>query len=80
MIAIHTDSVLTIPHGSVAPKTDLANFPSPIFQSGLTYADSALLVIPDHPSIAELQSVLTVAAGLGNLTSGGLVLDAVAMS
>ena len=80
MIAIHTNSVLTIPHGSVAPKTDLANFPSPIFQSGLTYADSALLVIPDHPSIAELQSALTVAAGLGNLTSGGLALDAVTMS
>jgi hypothetical protein len=80
IVAIHTDSVLTLPHGSVAPKTDLANFPSPIFQSGLTYADSALLVIPDHPSIAELQSALTVAAGLGNLTSGGLVLDTVAMS
>jgi hypothetical protein len=80
MVAIHTNSVITVPHNLVAPRTDLSNFPSPIFQAGLTYPDSALLVIPDHPSIAELQSALTVAAGLGTLTSGNLLLNAVTLS
>ncbi len=80
VVAIHTSSTMTLPHDLIAPNTDLTLFPSPIFQQNSAFPDSALLVIPDHPSVAELQSAMTVAAGLGSLTSAGLALDIVTIS
>jgi hypothetical protein len=75
MVSIHTTSTITLPHDLVAPDTDLANFPSPIFQQNSAFPSSALIVVPDNPSAAELQSAMTVAAGMGNLTAAGLALD-----
>ena len=79
VVVIHNSSVITLPHQLSAPNTDLLKFPAPIFQQGLTFSDSALVIIPDHPSAVELQSALTVAAGFGNLTAGGLALDLATM-
>jgi cellulose synthase operon protein B len=75
-IFIHPSSYLTLPHNSIQPDTSLVNFPRPIYQ-GSFKVDSALLVIPVHPSPAELQAALTVAAGLGNLSSNKLLLNTV---
>ncbi len=77
VVRIHTSSVITLPHVSQTPDTDLTQFPTPIFQQGLTFSNSALIVIPDHPSANELQSALTLAAGISKLTAGGLSLDLV---
>ena len=73
-VIIRTSSSLTLPHDMTQPSTDLVNFPRPIYQNSFV-ADSALLVIPDKPSAAELQAALTVAAGLGNLSQNNLALD-----
>lgn len=74
IVIVHPSSYLNLPHQSVAPDTNLVNFPSPIYQNSV-FLDSALIVIPDQPSSAELQSVLTVAAGLGNITKNNLALE-----
>jgi hypothetical protein len=70
-VVINTGTRLTFAYESVQPSTDLINFPRPIFQDTI-YPDTATLVIPDQPSAAELQGALTLAAGLGNLTSSAL--------
>ncbi|MEW5828990.1 MAG: cellulose biosynthesis cyclic di-GMP-binding regulatory protein BcsB [Chloroflexota bacterium] len=70
-LVINTGSRLAFAYEKVQPGTDLINFPRPIFQDTI-FPDSATIVIPDQPSAAELQSALTVAAGLGNLTSSEL--------
>ncbi len=79
IVFIHPTSTLTLPHDSVAPSTSLLNFPRPIFQNSFV-PDSALVVVPDQPSAAELQAALTVAAGLGNLTQNNLILTTTTMS
>jgi hypothetical protein len=78
-VVIHNSSSMTFPHDTVLPDTSLARFPFPIYQNTV-YPDSALIVIPDQPTAEELQSALTVAAGLGRLTGLNLSMDLTAIS
>jgi len=73
-VFVHSGSYFNLPHESIQPDTSLVNFPRPIYQNSFN-DDFALLVIPDQPSAAELQAALTVAAGLGNITSNDLIMD-----
>ncbi|GAB4215345.1 MAG: cellulose biosynthesis cyclic di-GMP-binding regulatory protein BcsB [Roseiflexaceae bacterium] len=72
-VIIRPASALELPHRRVAPPTDLARLPQPIFQRSFT-PDAAVLVVPDRPSTAEMQAALAVVAGFGRMTSGGLSL------
>jgi hypothetical protein len=78
-VYIHPTSYFNFPHDIVQPSTSLINFPRPIFQNSF-FPDSALLIIPDQPTAAELQAALTVAAGLGKLSSNRLLLDMITLS
>jgi hypothetical protein len=73
-IFIHPESHFILPHESVKPDTNLTNFPRPIYQN-LIIRDSALVVVANQPTAAEMQAALTVSAGLGNLSGNSLVLD-----
>jgi hypothetical protein len=77
-VVIRTPSFFTLPHETIQPSTNLANFPRPIYQSSFI-PDSALLVIPDQPSAADLQAALTVATGLNKLSFGAIVIDMVTL-
>ena len=74
MVYIHTSSKFILPHNYVKPNVSLLDFPQPLYQ-GSILPESALVVVPDKPSAAELQAAMTVAAGLGNLTGDALALD-----
>lgn len=63
----------------VEPPADLRTLPRPIAQSSYE-PDTALLVLPDAPSTAELEAALNVAAGFGRMTGGTLGLTATAIS
>jgi hypothetical protein len=78
-VIIHAGSNFTFPHAVMTPDTPLANFPRPLYQASIVQ-DSVLFVVPDNPSSAELRSVLTVAAGLGNLTSSSILMDLATVS
>ncbi|MBI1794933.1 MAG: cellulose biosynthesis cyclic di-GMP-binding regulatory protein BcsB [Chloroflexi bacterium] len=78
-VIIRTSSFFTLPHDLVSPSTSLVNFPRPLYQNSFI-PDSALIVIPDKPSSGELQAAMTIASGLGNLTSGALSLDLTTLS
>ena len=78
-VIVHNSSVLTFPHEVVLPDISLARFPFPIYQAAL-FPDSALIVVPDEPTAAELQSAMVVAAGLGRLSGLNLALDLTSQS
>lgn len=75
-VVIHASSRTTFLYEEQRPDTSLMTFPRPIVQNTI-YPDQALVVIPDAPSAIELQSALTVASGLGNLSSNTLKLELV---
>jgi hypothetical protein len=78
-VFIHPNSYITLPHDFVLPNTSLEIFPRPIFQNSFV-EDSAVLVIPDQPTAAELQAAITVASGMGSITSNRLLLDMTTLS
>jgi len=78
-VYIHPTSFFNLPHEFVPPSTSLVDFPRPIFQNSFI-PDSALMIVPDQPSQAELKAALTTAAGLGKLSSGELTLDITTIS
>jgi len=75
-LVILSSSRFFIPHTIVPPDTSWLSFPRPIYQDSI-FSDSARIVVSDKPSAAELQSALTVAAGLQARTGSGMQLDMV---
>ncbi len=78
-IVIQNSSYIRIPHTTVLPDTDLTRFPYPLYQDSV-YPDTASVIIPDDPSAEELQSAMTVIAGLSNRTGNNLAMDLVTYS
>ncbi len=72
-VAIHPYSRFSFPHQISDPTTNLALLPRPIFQNSFV-PDQALIIVPDDPSISELQAAFTAASGFGTLTGGRLTL------
>lgn len=70
-VIVHPSSYFLLPHRNIAPVTDLKRLPYPIVQRSFS-PDTAVLVMPDRPTVGELQGVLTLAAGLGRMSSGNL--------
>lgn len=77
-LLLQNSSVFILPHDEGRPPITLANLPYPIFQRTFT-PDTALIVVPDQPSAAELQAALTVAAGFSRIAFGGLEISLVAL-
>lgn len=78
-IVISDSSYIRIPHTTVLPTTDLTRFPFPLYQDSV-YPDVASVLIPDQPTAEELQSAMTLIAGLSNRTGGNLAMDLVPYS
>jgi hypothetical protein len=76
-VIIRESSYLVLPHGLTTPVLDLTLLPRPFYQPSSLLERTALLVLPDDPSPAELQAGMDVAAGFGSLTGGNLLLDTV---
>jgi len=79
IVILHAGSNFAFPHTPVTPDTALVNFPRPLYQDSIVQ-ESVLFVVPDKPTSAELRSALTVAAGLGNLTSSNMLMDLATVS
>jgi len=78
-VIVRSGSSFAFPHSIVQPDTALVNFPRPLYQDSIVQ-DSVMFVVPDKPSSAELRSTLTMAAGLGNLTSSNMLMDLTTVS
>jgi hypothetical protein len=78
-VYLHQTSFLNLPHDIVSPATSLVNFPRPIIQDSFT-PDSALIIIPDQPSAAELQAALITAASMGKFSNNEMILDMATVS
>ncbi|MDD2922472.1 MAG: cellulose biosynthesis cyclic di-GMP-binding regulatory protein BcsB [Anaerolineales bacterium] len=73
-VIARTFSQLYLPHTLIDPPVDLRLLPVPFFQDSFNQ-DSVIIAIPDQPSISELQSALSVAAGFGRMTYNRLLIS-----
>ena len=76
-LIVREASYLYLPHSLTTPSVDLTLLPRPFYQPSSLFDRTAVLVLPEDPTTAELQAGMDVAAGFGSLTSGNLILDTV---
>lgn len=70
-VALRETSSFVLPAKEVAVPLDLAALPRPLYQ-GSFLPEAAIIVVPDKPSVAELQAAMTTAAGFGRMTNNQL--------
>lgn len=68
-VLIRAATSLFLPHTLEPIVPDLKMLPRPIIQNSPLQKTSAVIVVPDKPTAAELQAAFTVAAKAGSLTS-----------
>lgn len=78
-LIIHPTSYFSLPHEIKPPLPEIINL-SKILYQGTFIRESALIVLPDQPTAAELQSALTVAGGLGSISGNKLPIDLTTIS
>ncbi len=79
-VVIDASSAFYLPHAVVAPKTNLALLPKPIFQKYAFQVEPAFLIVPENPTAGELKAAMAVAAGFGRMSSGDLNLPLVPLN
>jgi hypothetical protein len=78
-VVIRSNSYLALPHQVTAPPTDLRLLPRPIYQRSFL-GETAIIVVPDEPTVGDLQAAMVVAAGFGRMSGGELILSLVPAS
>jgi cellulose synthase operon protein B len=74
-IMIHPSSKLILPHESVPLTVDLTRFPYPFYRPNALDPAQVIVVVPDEPSLVELQAAMIISAGLGRLSHKQLYLN-----
>lgn len=70
VVSVHPTSSIEIPFEESPINADLTRLPWPFFvRDPLLPAPLTLIVVPDAPSVTELQAMLNVAAGFGSITN-----------
>ncbi|MCQ3936870.1 MAG: hypothetical protein DPW18_07460 [Chloroflexi bacterium] len=74
-IVISEDSEISLQYVNVSPSLDLGRFPEQFYQPGALFSSATTIVVPDAPTVLELQSALAVSASLGSVTNGQLAVN-----
>lgn len=69
-VSLLPGSKLILPHGLTSGVPDLTIFPAPFYTENNLFQAGVRLVVPDEPSVEEIQAALIIAAGLGNISGG----------
>ncbi|MCI0580711.1 MAG: cellulose biosynthesis cyclic di-GMP-binding regulatory protein BcsB [Chloroflexi bacterium] len=75
-ILVQPTSRFILPHEMISPSTDLQQLPRPFYQRSFT-PDEVVMVISDAPTAGELQAAMRVAAALGRMSAGNLLLTTI---
>ncbi len=74
-LVIHPQSTLSLNYTLTSPTLDLAAYPRPFSQWSFE-PDYVQFILPEQPSEAEIRTAAVVAAGLGDMAGGNMVISA----
>lgn len=78
-VVIRSISQLYMPHDLTDPPVDLRLLPSP-FSLDSFEQNTAIIVVPDQPTAAEMQAALSISAGFGRMTYNSLDISLIPVS
>lgn len=67
LVTIKALSTFNLAFNVSTPELNLAKLPAPFFMRGSLLPDRTLVVLPDNPSVGELQSALDIMSGFGSM-------------
>ncbi|MCB0103930.1 MAG: cellulose biosynthesis cyclic di-GMP-binding regulatory protein BcsB [Anaerolineales bacterium] len=70
LITIKSTSLFDLYFEQTSPKLDLSDLPAPFYLESSFVQDSVLVVVPDSPSLLELQGAINLMAGFGSIVEG----------
>jgi hypothetical protein len=73
-VIIRSISQLYMPHDLIDPPIDLRLLPAPFSQNSFNQ-DMTFIVVPNQPTVEELQAALSISAGFGRMTFNGLLIS-----
>jgi len=76
-VVIKSTSILTLPFDLSAPILNLSKLPAPFYLQNALIPERTLLVLPDQPSVVELQAGLNIMAGFGSMVGTDFDFDMV---
>src|SRR6266498_194351 len=79
-IVVSSASHFGIPYTEQTPTLDLTSLPRPIFQRDSIFPVNTAIVVPDAPTVQEMQAALTTAASFGRMSGGDMNVSLVPMS
>ena len=72
LLKIDPDSKISFTYRTIQYSPELTDYPAPFFIDNNILPNTTTFILPPNPSEQELSALLTVSAGLGNLTDGEL--------
>lgn len=79
-ITISPSSKLTFGYAVAAQELTLNDFPAPFIVENPVNPVALKIVLPDQPSAGELRAAMILAAGIGQLSKGGVSADVIALA
>lgn len=73
-VVIRSISQLYMPHDLIDPPIDLRLLPAPFSQNSFNQ-DATFIVVPNQPTVEELQAALSISAGFGRITYNSLLIS-----
>ncbi len=67
-VIVSSTSQFILPYIEQRPETDLTNLPFPVYQADSVFPVNSVMVVPDSPTVDEMQAALIVSAGFGRMT------------
>lgn len=67
VVTIKNTSLLNLVYETSTPKLDLSQLPAPFYLDNAFLPERNLVVIPEDPTVAQLQSALNIMAGFGSM-------------
>lgn len=69
-VLIKSSSGFSLPHTDVSPSPNITLLPRPFYKKASLLPEEVILLVPDAPTVSELESAMIVSASIGRMTGG----------
>ena len=75
MVLVRSSSGFSFPYHDASPSTNLTLLPRPIFKLDSLLPEEVVILMPDAPTVQEMQAAMTVSASMGRMTEGNQLIS-----
>ena len=74
-VLVKNSSGFSLPHNNVSPSPNITLLPRPFYKKASLLPEEVILLLPDAPTVSELEAAMVVSASIGRMTGGEQVVS-----